>query len=197
MKSVLISIQPKWCELIASGKKTVEIRKTALKDTPFKVYMYCTIGGFINKQRTIPKEPLFRETHFDGIKYTTSIDLADKTLQEYKLANGKVIGEFVCDKLEKYNTSSLDGEDRLYESTCLYDFEIMNYMNDYTDRIFYCWHISEVIIYDEPRELSEFIKQCSIKNHDCHNCEFYSNYSGKCVNRITRPPLSWQFVEEL
>ena len=24
MKSVLISIQPKWCELIASGKKTIE-----------------------------------------------------------------------------------------------------------------------------------------------------------------------------
>ncbi len=27
-KSVLISIKPKWCELIASGKKTVEVRKT-------------------------------------------------------------------------------------------------------------------------------------------------------------------------
>ena len=28
MKSVLISIHPKWCELIASGKKTIEVRKT-------------------------------------------------------------------------------------------------------------------------------------------------------------------------
>lgn len=28
MKCVLISIKPKWCELIASGKKTVEVRKT-------------------------------------------------------------------------------------------------------------------------------------------------------------------------
>ena len=43
MKSVLISIQPKWCELIASGKKTVEVRKTRPKlDTPFKVYIYMT-----------------------------------------------------------------------------------------------------------------------------------------------------------
>lgn len=43
MKSVLISIQPKWCELIASGKKTVEVRKTKPKlETPFKVYIYCT-----------------------------------------------------------------------------------------------------------------------------------------------------------
>ena len=45
MKSVLISIQPKWCELIASGKKTVEVRKTKPKlETPFKVYIYCTQG---------------------------------------------------------------------------------------------------------------------------------------------------------
>ncbi len=26
MKSVLISIQPKWCEFIAIGKKTIEVR---------------------------------------------------------------------------------------------------------------------------------------------------------------------------
>ena len=31
MREVLISIQPKWCELIASGKKTVEVRKTKPK----------------------------------------------------------------------------------------------------------------------------------------------------------------------
>lgn len=42
-KSVLISINPKWCELIASGKKTVEVRKTRPKlETPFKCYIYCT-----------------------------------------------------------------------------------------------------------------------------------------------------------
>ena len=45
MKSVLISIQPKWCELIASGEKTVEVRKTKPKiETPFKVYIYETKG---------------------------------------------------------------------------------------------------------------------------------------------------------
>lgn len=43
MKSVLISIKPKWCELIARGKKTVEVRKTRPKlETPFKCYIYQT-----------------------------------------------------------------------------------------------------------------------------------------------------------
>ena len=40
MKAVLLSIQPQWCEKIASGEKTVEVRKTAPKlKTPFKCYM--------------------------------------------------------------------------------------------------------------------------------------------------------------
>lgn len=41
MKSALISIKPKYCELIANGKKTIEVRKTKPKlETPFKCYIY-------------------------------------------------------------------------------------------------------------------------------------------------------------
>ena len=43
MKAVLISIKPKWCDLIRRGRKTVEVRKTCPKlEVPFKVYIYCT-----------------------------------------------------------------------------------------------------------------------------------------------------------
>lgn len=71
MKSVLISIKPQWCELIFSGKKTVEVRKTRPKsETPFKVHIYCTKD----------KHGWF---HF-GKK---------------ERLDGKVIGEFVCDKV--------------------------------------------------------------------------------------------------
>ena len=77
MKAVLISIQPKWCELIASGKKTVEVRKTAPKlEPPFKCYIYCTKGKWI---------------------WTGNVeDYGTLTT----IGNGKVIGEFVCDKIE-------------------------------------------------------------------------------------------------
>lgn len=41
MKSVMLSVQPKWCKVIASGKKTIEVRKTKPKlETPFKCYIY-------------------------------------------------------------------------------------------------------------------------------------------------------------
>ena len=44
MKSVMLSIRPKWCEMIASGEKTIEVRKTKPKlETPFKCYIYCTV----------------------------------------------------------------------------------------------------------------------------------------------------------
>ena len=46
MKAVLISIKPKWCDLIRQGRKTVEVRKTCPKlEVPFKVYIYETMDG--------------------------------------------------------------------------------------------------------------------------------------------------------
>ena len=49
-KAVLISIRPQWCEKIASGEKTIEVRKTRPKlKTPFKCYIYCTLQGLKEK----------------------------------------------------------------------------------------------------------------------------------------------------
>jgi predicted transcriptional regulator len=57
MRAVLISIQPKWVEKIARGQKTVEVRKTKPKlETPFKVYIYCTIGNGVNGDYLVPME---------------------------------------------------------------------------------------------------------------------------------------------
>lgn len=76
LESVLISINPKWCQLISIGKKTFELRKTKPKlKVPFKCYVYCT------KNRN-DKDIL--EIHSGG---------------KIKKANGKVIGEFICDKI--------------------------------------------------------------------------------------------------
>ena len=73
MKSVLISIRPKWCELIASGKKTIEVRKTYPKPPPpFKCYIYCTKDARNADKLLVPTEYHFR-------------------------CYGAVIGEFVCD----------------------------------------------------------------------------------------------------
>ena len=104
MKAVLLSIQPKYCELIASGKKTIEVRKTSPKiDTPFKCYIYCTIGNGVKGDYLVPS----------GIQC------------------GKVIGEFVCNKI--------DGGYEYGKGSPLYG-----------------WHITDLKIYEKAKELSEF-----------------------------------------
>ena len=45
MKSVLIAIRTQWCEKIASGEKTIEVRKTAPQEVPFKCYIYESRNG--------------------------------------------------------------------------------------------------------------------------------------------------------
>lgn len=84
MKAILMSIKPKWCEKIFSGEKTIEVRKTAPKETPFKVYVYCSNGD---------KLRLVHSLNTDGVSCMVEND--EFVLND--ILNGKVIGEFVCD----------------------------------------------------------------------------------------------------
>ena len=166
MKAVLMSIQPKWCELIANGKKTVEVRKTKPKlETPFKVYIYCTKGETIYLPRDI---------------------FGNNAL------NGKVIGEFVCDETcdwYHHHITTLYGnkdgyfifEDDL-KASCLTYEDIVNYG---TGKTVYGWHISDLVIYDKPKELSEFCKP---------TLPTFLRYEDDVIKR---PPQSWCYVEEL
>ena len=213
MKAIIQAYSPEEIERIARGEQTIKVCKTAPKDTPFKVYMYCIFGGFIDKQRTIPKEPLFRETHFDGIKYTTSVDLSDKTLQEYKLANGKVVGDYVCENAEKFTVGSLRSDD-IEKLGCLSYSELINYfykpceLDGKTVKQGKALHISAVKIYDKPKELSEFkTPPCEKGENACANCKWLvkvdtpDRYECECYvedgKPITHPPRGWQYVEEL
>ena len=167
MKAVLISIQPKWCELIASGKKMVEVRKTKPKiETPFKCYIYCTQGnGYLESVNGKVQKLNYLELDLNVDNYV------------YEL-NGKVIGEFVCDRFIESFLNNNDGW--FVELGCLSKEEIDKYQGD--KAILYGWHISDLVIYDKPKELREF-------NHCGVNYHFNPP--------ITRPPQSWCYVEEL
>lgn len=163
-KAVMISIKPKWCEKIANGEKTVEVRKTKpTLQPPFKCYIYCT-------------KPI-----------------------------GKVIGEFVCDKIEKFTVGSLQCDD-MEKSACLSYTEMIDYiykpeeLDGKTVKFAHGWHISNLKIYDEPKELSEFYKICG--SQDCCDCQFWisnGEYTACKVRpgrRLKHPPMSWCYVEE-
>lgn len=192
MKSVLISIQPKWCELIASGKKTVEVRKTRPKiETPFKCYIYCTADRRKSIADTyVPQTPLFVKNG----RAKSSIGREDGL--PWKLGNGKVIGEFVCDRIS-YVRNYGDCVD-MYDcyAACMSANEIIEYAQDKDGNFVYTygWHISDLVIYDKPRALSEFKRACPDNVYECVVCR-HSDYTGLRCTPITKPPQSWCYVE--
>ena len=189
MKSVLISIKPKWCELIAQGKKTVEVRKTKPKtDVPFKCYIYCTkakyiysIGGGLYDY----KDNLYRLPTGE-IKFGDGFELMGDWRGQYdetNFLNGKVIGEFVCKGIMR----PIDNLNLLSRLSCLSKDELYEYSNG---KQFYGWRITDLVIYDKPRELGEFRS---------YNAKLGIDENGYLMptHEITRPPQSWCYVEEL
>lgn len=182
MKSVMLSIKPKYCRLIARGEKNIEVRKTKPKiETPFKCYIYCT-KEFYRKGNG----------YFQG-KYC-----------------GKVIGEFVCDCIIPISITYSDPNNRIAQKefpyTCLTDKEIMDYLGNGNQG--YGWHISNLAIYDEPKELSKFYTWCPEYEREyitskCTKCRYYliNEFDGcfECAcegeKLLTRPPQSWCYVE--
>lgn len=153
MKAIMLSIQPKYCELIASGKKTVEVRKTVPKlETPFKCYIYETA-----------KRILVGE-HFEPSKSNANFLCGGKlhyiVKKDWRYGKGKVIGELVCDRVDAYEYSTIDGvdidDDELLE-TMLDREEINIYANG---KDLYGLHIANLKIYDKPKELGEFFTAC-------------------------------------
>ena len=149
MKAVLISIKPKWVEKIANKEKTIEVRKTRPKiKTPFKCYIYCTIGNGIKGDYLIPSN----------------------------LQCGKVIGEFLCDKVysikNQGNSFVVVNEEQgvtneIARQSCL----------EYDDMVGYLGNKDGVC---QNRKQNQVIL---CKNLDC-DCK-----------KIVRPPQSWCYVE--
>lgn len=171
MKSVLISIKPKWCELIANGRKTIEVRKTRPKlEAPFKCYIYCT------KDKGV--------SFWTGKRYAYADDRSHNPFDV--CGNGKVIGEFVCDT---FITDKTGGRDALFNAAaCINELEAASYSQN---KPLYGWRISDLVIYDKPKELSDFSNGSSMLSFSKTKDGFPWKYSG-----ITRPPQSWCYVEE-
>lgn len=177
-KAVMLSIRPKWCEKIANGEKTIEVRKTRPKlGIPFRCYIYCTLQG-CNE---------FFRVDLGG-------DVAKWNRGKWADRKGKVIGEFTCDRI--YELAPLNhAPDDLEKQACLTREEIVNYLKGTG----YGWHIVDLKIYDAPRELSEFRRACP-NSWYCESCAMYWGNNGTCGNeslQLKRAPQSWCYVEEM
>lgn len=195
-KAVMLSIRPKWAEKIANGEKTIEVRKAKPKlETPFKCYIYCTSG---RPDLNIPISPERLMQDY--------LDTGSMKSLNCPLGNGKVIGEFVCDRIYELETRSpggsyyVKGEDQpttndVARQSCLTLKDMHEYLQAGKG---YGWHISKLEIYDTPKELIEFhtwgkCKSCSKSGYESTACIYDENCMIPAA--ITKAPQSWCYVE--
>lgn len=204
-KSVLISIRPEWCELILRGEKTIEVRKTKPKlELPFKCYIYQSKGR--DRLIEIIKDG---DLNYGEIYHGKPVFIKARENSGYKGLFGreqKIIGEFVCDTIV---TDKTFGHDPLFNgAACMSEAEAAAYS---CQSPIYGWHISELVIYDKPKDLSEFATKCNKScETGCYDCEYYhfdfeafESAMGvmECcrvdgLKPLKRPPQSWCYVKE-
>lgn len=203
MKSVLRSAKPYWIYLILTEKKTIEVGKDFPKSADWNkiVEMYCS-----KDMRSFNRIP-------------------EKDREWMRKYLGKVACRFVCNSIEDVNAQCSDsGIDLFYHDCakygCLSQVEVEKYFGVYDEERTkdlrdmkgngYAWHISDLKIYDKPKELEEFKYPCQRGYNDINNawcyrergarltmCK-YNDMKNNCCNAyLTRPPQSWCYVEKL
>lgn len=162
----------------------------------------------IEVRKDFPKDPAWnKRVHIYCSKNKESFDRIPKEYQPFmeKLL-GKVLGEFVCDRIDKYCGRLTTYAETPYKNkyvsseelakTCLTISELNDYLegkNGYFGNSCF-WHISDLKIYDKPKKLGEFSKPCS----SAPDARCYPDNCERCPwNVITHPFQSWGYVDEL
>lgn len=191
MKDILLSVRPKWCEKILSGEKIIEVRKSAPKEVPFRVFIYCTNERNPN---VLLKD---KDNRFSFGDYRNAYTCDVNGNVDFENVQGKIIGDFICDNVDKFVVGSLYS-DGIQKEACLSYKELINYFYngnpDGTVRIGYGWHISDLKIYDKPKFLNEITPFCNIKGELCEGCSHYVEAFGGCCKTLKRPPQSYCYV---
>ena len=170
MKAILISIKPKWIAKILNGEKTIEIRKSEglykAIQTLISMFGYVEFYAYCTKEEELFYNPLTE-------KWFTTKNRNIKKV--HRLSNGVVKFKFRCYKVEEFRPFF---HWCIEKETCLTRDEVLDYL-DSKDKFVgnpkrqgkvYAIHISDLEIFNEPKELSEF-----------SNCDKYpyTKYIGK------------------
>ena len=177
-KSVIASLKPYFYYLVGEGIKKTEVRKSEPKADDWN-----------------------RETYFYMSKDEKSFAKIPKEYQDkYRKHFGKVGLKFVCDRIQEITYTQIYNFGR-YKNVCELETRLDFYaLDDYLkQKNGFGWHISDLKIYDKPKELSEFRLPCPYGDLPCGVCEYVGvNSTGfVCDNKITKAPQSWGYCEEL
>ena len=199
-KAILLSTKPKYVADILNGKKIIEIRKQMPKcDLPIDVYIYCTKNGETLTYLVNGKNEI--------VDFTTVSKNNKYIKRNY---NGKVVAKFTLRKVEEIETSRNEPfmlgcyktktmyEPELLRLSCLGFRELDNYLR-YKNGC--AWHIEDLVIFDKPKELSEFRKPSTLSLKQLqefglpYDEKTYKEMATKGKRFITKAPQNYCFVE--
>lgn len=174
MKAVLRSIKPYWLYLILIGKKTVEIGKTFPKSEDWSktVFLYCS-KDMRSFNLIPPKDRVWMLEYLGKVACKFVCGRID-TIGKRGINNNF---DYCYQSLNVFGNDDIEVEITAIQKSCIPKVELNAY--GATSMRLFAWHISDLKIYDKPRELSEFSK-----------CGF-----GHPVP-LKRPPQSFCYVEE-
>lgn len=205
MKSILMSIRPKWVAKILNGEKTLELRKSFPKDYRGWVYIYCTKEDSLCCIKRIDRDRYICGKDFDLRDFPHLSSGYD--------GKGKVVARFYCDNVTQYINGGQWHEDNTFghyddyikdkvcELACVSEDSLFAYVNDLA---FNAIHISKLEIFDYPKVLSEFSSfrkpYWNKKTRDFikeeqkkFGCRIFR---ASRLTPLTRAPQSWMYVEE-
>ena len=183
MKAILITDYARWCALMMNGDKTIEIRKENVGKAVQKLideYGYADIYVYCTKDI---KNGLYRAKKWVCVNQKNTIP---------SIRNGKVPFKFRCYKVEEIRFDDKE----IQRKACLTEDELFDYLfvnEPYHEDMKkgYAWHISNLVIFDKPKELSEFYLYCKDEK-----CEYRNNHCSICYRTpLTKAPQSWCYVE--
>ena len=166
-----------------------------------KCLIYCSRGKLLERHwgkiDGIGKFILYH--HSDKVKYCD-------TNSPHRL-NGKIVASFDCEKVEEFTTDYRGNKEqnkRIVKDSCVPLGDLVDYQKE--NHLLYAIHISNLEIFDEPKEVREFKGQCINKKWSyCPSCkvgyeyisedeaEFYRAYGTcstewVCLNWLKKAP---------
>ena len=190
MKAILISIRSQWVELILKFIKKDEIRKgTAIGKAITRLIkeqgvapmlIYCTKGKPTLKG-LIAKSWYGLGGYFDYEK------LNGKVVARFNATAEEIICRPICGEWECYTKTQ--GYSEIAKASCLKNKEIVHYLKGKSGTAI---HITNLEIFDKPKELSEFKSyKKNIVNTKINGMVFETELD----NSLIKAPRSWCYVE--
>lgn len=214
MKAILISIKPKWVAKILNGEKTIEIRKTMPKCAlPIDVYIYCmkdkkyelcyptnfdnkllvydkVVNGKVVAKFTLNNIDEYccefhEEPLFDKDACYQSILLVDR---DHDFPEADEYIDLHASNEEGDNDEEVVKESKFLQQCCLTLTEIKQYAGK--TETMYGWHISNLEIFNKPKELSEFQQRRNSYGKVDFKAKDYYLYD------LTKAPQSMCYIEK-